>query len=104
MNTFFSTTCHKCGLIDEAKFIYAGPHIKQVCNGCGFYVKFFDKALLPDVKAIREKIWYISKGDKELIEQAKKACEFIQGLSGVNGKMMYWRLYLEIRRKINSGV
>lgn len=100
MTAFFPHTCTKCGLIDEARFVYAGPHVKQVCNGCGFYVKFFDKALIPDVRDIRAKIWVVAVGNKDLIEQAKYACEFIPGLSGVNGKMMYWKLYLEVRKKV----
>lgn len=88
--------CHVCGVVDEAKFVYAGPHIKQLCNSCGKYVKFFNKALIPDVKEIKLSIWGIKK-DVETIEQAKKECGFVDGLTGLDEKIQYWRLYLYMR-------
>lgn len=100
MTCFFETTCHKCGFIDEAKFVYAGPHIKQVCNNCGFYVKFFNTALIPDVQEIKLKIWNITDQNLELINKAKSEVEFVAGLTGINAKMMYWRLYLRLRTYI----
>lgn len=102
MQCFFETACHKCGCIDEARFTYAGPHIKQVCNACGFYVKFFDKAQIPDIKDIRLKIWHISNQNLSLIEECKKQTEFIDGLKGLDGKMMYWKLYLNVRHHITN--
>ena len=95
-NLFFQTHCHKCGATDEAKFTYAGPHIKQVCNKCNFYIKFFDKASIPDAKDIRLKIWSISNQDIQLINKCKINVDFIEGLKGVDGKMMYWKLYLKV--------
>ena len=59
---FIENACHKCGVIDEARFAYAGPHIKQVCNNCHFYVKFFNVKLIPDVKEIKLKIIALSVG------------------------------------------
>lgn len=104
MTTFFQNTCHKCGLVDEAKFVFAGPHLKQVCNGCGFYVKFFDKGMLPDVKDIKYKTWYISSQDIDMINRAKKEVEFMEVKGRIEQKMMYWKLYLKVREMINKGV
>jgi hypothetical protein len=101
MTSFFEHTCHKCGLIDEARFVFAGPHVKQVCNGCGFYVKFFDKAKVPDVREIKLKIWAITRQDLELIEQAKKAVDFTP-CKGLYEKMMYWRVYLKVRELLKQ--
>lgn len=89
--------CHSCGSVDEAKFTYAGPHIKQVCNGCGRYVKFFSKNCIPDVMEIKFKIWYIVK-DTAKIELIKARIGFQDDLSGLDEKMMYWRLYLSVRK------
>ena len=103
MKAFFEHSCHKCGLVDEAKFVHAGPHIKQVCNGCGFYVKFFDKAMIPDHIEIKQKIWYISKQNLLLINKAKEEVEFIE-CTGLSRKLMYWKLYLKIREYLQKGV
>jgi hypothetical protein len=100
MQCFFETGCRKCGAIDEARFTFAGPHIKQVCNACGFYVKFFDKAKIPDIKDLRLKIWHISDQNIDLINKCKKDMEFVEGMKGLDGKMMYWKLYLHIRHSI----
>lgn len=100
MESFFEHSCYKCGIVDESKFNYAGPHIKQVCNNCGFYVKFFDKAKIPDINEIKLRIWYITKQDTGLIAECKKDVMFIENLSGLDGKMMYWKLYLKTRERI----
>lgn len=71
---FLEHHCVKCGITDEAKFILGSVHLKQVCNHCGFYVKFFDKTKLPSTAE----------------------CEFIE-LKGLGKQLMYWRLYLKIR-------
>lgn len=89
--------CHNCGLVDEAKFTYAGPHIKQVCNGCGRYVKFFNKSDIPDHRETRIRIWSIAKEDVTLIESAKFKCGFTSNVTGLDLKIMYWRLYLTVR-------
>ena len=94
---FFETSCHKCGCIDEACFVYAGPHIKQICNHCGFYQKFFDKKLIPDAKEIKLKIWFMCKESLESINEMKREIEFIDGLRGLDLKIMYWKLYLKTR-------
>jgi hypothetical protein len=88
--------CHSCGKTDEAKFVYAGPHIKQVCNQCGRYVKFVSKGFIPDPRETKLKIWSITT-DIETINSAKKSCIFVEGLTGVDLKMVYWRLYLRLR-------
>lgn len=98
LEPFFKHECHKCGVIDEACFVYSGPHIKQICNECGAYVKFFDKAKIPDVKEIKIKIFSICLSDLHLISEAKKEMGFIENLTGLSAKMMYWKLYLFVRR------
>lgn len=97
---FFETTCHKCGSVDEAKLILGSVHVKQICNGCGCYVKFFNKALIPDIPEIKMKIWAISS-DLTAIKEAKESIDFVEKLSGIYGKIMYWKLYLEMRRRSN---
>ena len=99
MELLFSHKSNHCGVTDEARFVYSGPHIKQVCNNsdCGKYVKFISQALIPDVREIKLKIWSISQ-DVELIDFYKGVSGFADGLSGVDEKITYWRLYLEIRK------
>lgn len=98
MQLLIPNECTYCGLVDEAKFVYAGPHIKQVCNGCGRYVKFFDKSKIPDSKETKLAIWAITQDIAE-IEDSKYRIGFIENLKGLDLKMIYWRLYLETRRK-----
>lgn len=63
-------------------------------------MKFFNKALIPDVKEIKQKIWFMTDGVIEIINSAKTEVEFIDGLKGLDEKMMYWKLYLNIRKKV----
>lgn len=95
---FFETACHKCGSVDEAKLILGSVHVKQVCNGCGSYIKFFNKSLIPDIPEIKMKIWAITNNLEE-IEIAKQNIDFVEKLTGLYGKIMYWKLYLELRRR-----
>jgi len=88
-------------LTDEAKFTYAGPHIKQACNKCNAYVKFVSKSILPDVKEIKLKIWALSE-DLDVIEIYKGKIGFVENLNGTDEKIMYWRLYLKIREVSND--
>jgi hypothetical protein len=97
MTLLIPNECHYCGLVDEAKFVYSGPHIKQICNGCDKYIKFFDKSKIPDVKEIKLTIWSITN-NIEKISQAKNDCNFVNDLKGLDLKIMYWRLYLQIRK------
>lgn len=92
--------CQSCGLVDESKFKYAGPHIKQVCNGCNSYVKFYSKWLIPDPKEIVLKIQSITM-DIDEINEAKKVIGFVlpNGVNSLDKKIMYWRLYLQIRKE-----
>ena len=99
---FFETICHQCGAMDEAKFTFAGPHIKQVCLHCGCYIKFFNKSSIPDSKDIKQKIWHIADGNIEVINKAKKQVEFLENLTGLNQKLMYWKLYLYLRVECNN--
>lgn len=97
-----SHTCNTCGITDEAQFKYAGPHIKQVCNYCGAYVKFFSKGLLPDHKEIKLNIWSMVKGDTEKTETVKSESYHFDGLSGLELKLAWWRLYLETRESFRE--
>lgn len=97
MITFLETDCIHCGSLNEADFVLCGPHLKQICADCGRYVKFFSKALLPELKAIRNKIWAIANEDKETIAKAKKEVGFIDGLTGLEQKVMHWKLYMRLR-------
>ncbi len=98
MQLLIPNECHYCGLVDEAKFVYAGPHVKQICNGCGKYVKFFDKSKIPDARETKLAIWAITT-DLAQINEAKQESGFVENLKGLDLKMIYWRLYLEIRRR-----
>lgn len=95
---FIETSCHKCGACDEARFVNSGPHLKQICIACGAYIKFFDKAKVPDVKEVKLKIFYMTEGDLSFMSQLKKESEFIEGLTGLQQKLMYWKLYLHARK------
>lgn len=96
---FFNNECHKCGVCDEYRFHYAGPHIKAVCNGCGFYVKFIKPQQIPDVKEIKLRIWSMTDQKTEPIETAKQKCAFVPNLKGTDEKLQYWKLYLELRKE-----
>lgn len=101
---FFPTTCHKCGATDEARFILGSVHLKQVCNKCGAYIKFFDKSLMPSVVDIRLKIWFISNQNKELIEQCKIDTEYVSGMKGLAEKYVWWKVYLQVLKQKNNGI
>lgn len=104
MNLLKPFECHHCGVVDEAKFVFSGPHIKQVCNCCDAYVKFISKANVPDATETKLRVWAISSQSSELINQAKQACGFIEDLKGIERNMMYWRLYLAVRLIIGKEV
>ena len=91
--------CHYCGLVDEAKFIFSGPHVKQVCNGCNRYVKFYSMSAIPDVREIKLKIWSLTT-DLNIIDECKIKSSFVPGLSGIDNKITYWRLYLKVRERM----
>src|SRR5690606_16985068 len=93
--------CPRCGVTDEAKFLFSGPHVKQVCNNCGSYVKFYNKSNIPDASEIKLKIWSITQ-DMGKIEQAKSKIGFVENLKGLYRNIMYWRLYLQIRKEVTS--
>lgn len=88
--------CHKCGVIGESRLSWAGPHIKQSCDSCGSYQKFYDKALIPDVREIKIKIWGIANADLSLIETVKKEINFVENIKGVDAKLEYYKLYKKI--------
>lgn len=88
--------CHKCGVIGESRLSWAGPHIKQSCDSCGAYQKFYDKASIPDVREIKIKIWGRVNGDISLIESAKKEMNFVENLKGLDAKLEYYKLYKKI--------
>lgn len=98
MQLLIPNECHNCGLVDEAKFVYAGPHIKQICNGCDSYVKFFPASRIPDYRDIKLRIWAITQ-DPPLINKAKQECAFVENAKGTDLKLVYWRLYLQLRKE-----
>jgi hypothetical protein len=102
MENFFTHSCHKCGGVDEAKFVLSGPHVKQVCLHCGFYVKFAGHAIIPDIAEIRLRIWQISKGNVEIIEAAKVATGYVQIEDKLLHKIQWWRVYLRVRATVPS--
>ena len=104
MNLLKPYECHHCGVTDEAKFVFSGPHIKQMCNRCNAYVKFIPKASLPDATEVRLRIWSITEQSQEIIDQAKVDCNFVGGLRGTEHNVMYWRLYLAVRDVLHKGV
>lgn len=90
--------CPDCDLVNESKFSYAGPHIKQTCSSCDRYVKFFPKHLIPDVKEIKLKIWAICP-DVEKLNELKKSIGYISDLKGVDAKLIEWKLYLRVKKE-----
>ena len=96
MKLLVPNECHICGLVDEAAFTFSGPHIKSICQGCKSYIKFVSKSSIPDKREIKMKIWYITE-DVSIINKHKKEIGFVENLSGIDEKIMYWRLYLSIK-------
>lgn len=102
MKPYFEHTCHKCGSIGELDFNFAGPHIKAVCSSCGFYVKFFNSALIPDVLEIKMRINVLAKQDISLINSIKEELGyFYDGIKGIQAKIAYWKLYLKLFKDDN---
>lgn len=96
MELFIPHNCISCGNTEEAKFVFSGPHVKQLCSVCDSYVKFVSKSTVPDATEVKLRIWAITT-DLQEISQAKSRCGFVEGLDGLQNRMMYWRLYLAIR-------
>lgn len=99
------THCHKCGYEGEGRLTFAGPHIKRTCRSCGAYQDFFTKTDIPDVTEIKLRIWAISDEDLNLINKAKEEIGFtLNGMKPLYVKMMYWKLYLNILKKIEDAI
>ena len=94
---FLENDCHICGTVAESKLYWSGPHIKQVCQFCGHYIKFIKPLYIPTTREIKEKIWFMTDGNKEAISAAKESVEFIEGCTGPYEKVMYFKLYLHLR-------
>jgi len=92
-NFLIESYCHKCGVIGESRLAWAGPHIKQSCDNCGAYIKFYDKAKLPDVREIKIKIFGLAERNLEKIQYWKNQIKFVEGLSGIDEKLEYYKLY-----------
>jgi hypothetical protein len=95
--------CHKCGTVGESKLTWAGPHIKQSCDDCGFYQRFIDKRLIPDVREIKIAIWG-KTNDLALIEEIKKECGFVGNLKGLDAKLQYYKLYKAVVKKLSGAM
>lgn len=96
---FLIQECHKCGLCDEPKLGYAGPHIKASCNNCGTYFKFINTTSMPDTREIKIRIFDIVDKDINKITDAKNEIGFVDGLKKIDEKIQYWKLYLYLRNK-----
>lgn len=92
--------CHKCGVIGESRLTWAGPHIKQSCPECGTYQKFYDKALIPDVREIKIKIFGLVNGNLSVIEQLKQQIGFVPNLTKLDAKLEYYKLYKATKKWI----
>lgn len=92
--------CHKCGIIGESRLTWAGPHIKQSCDNCGAYQKFYDKALIPDVREIKIQIWGLVKADLSIIERVKSEINFVENLTGLDAKLQYYKLFKAVKNTI----
>ena len=103
----YTHKCHKCNYEGSGNFYFAGPHLKQVCGKCGFYIKFADKPGFASVFEIRHEIWNAAKGDKDLIDAAKMELPdyIFDGvvvlnhgivLTGLHAKLAYYKLYLNV--------
>jgi hypothetical protein len=97
MKLFHEHTCHKCGVIAEMNFNFAGPHIKSICSSCGFYIKFIDAKLIPDIKTLKIRILSLANNNLQIIEAKKKELGlFYEGIDGLNAKIAYWKLYIHL--------
>lgn len=92
-NLLIPCACHKCGVIGESRLSWAGPHIKQSCDNCGAYQKFYNKNLIPDVREIKILIFGVAKQDLSFINQIKQEINFVEGLKGLDAKLQYYKLY-----------
>lgn len=96
-DNLIESQCHKCGVIGESILSWAGPHIKQSCASCGAYIKFYDKARIPDVREVKIQIWGLAASDIELIDKIKSNIRFVENLSGLDAKLEYYKLYKAIK-------
>lgn len=88
-------TCHRCKNTWESKYKYSGPHIKQVCAFCNWYVKFVSPAKLPTVLDVRQLIWQVSVRNVQAINEAKQNAELP---TGSRNFIDWWNVYLELRK------
>lgn len=95
---FLENDCHKCGHSGESRIYMSGPHVKQVCENCGFYVKFIKPVDIPSAREIKEKIWFMTDGNLDAITKAKTESEFIENQKGVYEKLSYFKLYKTLRK------
>lgn len=94
--------CHRCGVIGESRLTWAGPHIKQSCDACWAYVKFYDKALIPDMREMKIAIWGLVKADLNIINQVKNEIGFVEKLTGLDAKLQYYKLYKAVVEHLSS--
>ena len=96
--------CTHCGAIDYVALQYAGPHIKALCAHCGKYIRFVDKSILPDPKELKMKIMVLAKSDINLIQEEKnKLAIFYNGISGMDAKIAYYRLFVAVSKRMEGG-
>lgn len=93
--SFIECKCTKCGAIGESKLSISGKHVKQSCNSCGAYVKFYPQNDLPPLKDVRAWIWEYTGGDLAVIGVFKNATNFVNYEDYLGKFIQYWKIYLQ---------
>lgn len=89
--------CHRCGTTGESSLSISGPHIKQSCPNCGWYVKFIKANLIPNKIDIKVAIYHALNGNLSLVDEHKKSCGFNPNLTGMSEVLEYYKLYKQIK-------
>lgn len=100
MKEILEINCYRCGFVDAPRFVFSGPHVKEICNNCGSYLKFVTADTVPALDRIKFAIWGITK-DVDLIEKTKILCSFVSfpKEQGLAQRIQYWNLYLAIKHE-----
>ncbi len=96
--------CTRCASDLPNRYTYAGPHIKEVCSNCGFYIRFAPKQTIPSMKESKQHIWCVTN-DLKLIEEIKtKMAVFHKDLKGMDANVAYHNLHVEILKHFSKKV
>lgn len=83
--------CIRCNTTIPHKYTISGPHVKEICGSCGFYIKFTRKTEIPSVAESKALIWEITNDLKIIAELKLKL-----GLFNKEDSIGYHNLYVEI--------